>query len=296
VSKGAAELRKFIDRKRVNRVILLSDGLANVGPSSPSALGELGASLAKEGIAVSTMGLGLNYNEDLMTQLAQRSDGNHVFIEKAEDLASVFNYEFDHVLSVVAQEVAITIKTDAGIRPVRVLGRQAEINGRQVIVKMNQLYSEQEKYVMLEVEVPPNKAGKSRQIAQVDISYANMETKTTDRLSSMVSVNFDQSEEVVEKKTDTKVMTECVLQVANEQNKLAVVLRDKGDVEAAKKVLVKNSKYLKEKGKKYKSPKLQRRAAQNDVQSDSLDSADWGRSRKAMREMQHFDAAQQIER
>ena len=42
VSKGAAELRTFLDRNRVNRVILLSDGLANVGPSSPSALGELG--------------------------------------------------------------------------------------------------------------------------------------------------------------------------------------------------------------------------------------------------------------
>ena len=71
VSKGADELRKFLDKNRVNRVILLSDGLANVGPQSPSELGALGASLMKEGISVSTMGLGLDYNEDLMTKLAQ---------------------------------------------------------------------------------------------------------------------------------------------------------------------------------------------------------------------------------
>ncbi len=48
VSKGAAEIRKFLDKNRVNRMILLSDGLANVGPQSPSELGDLGASLMKE--------------------------------------------------------------------------------------------------------------------------------------------------------------------------------------------------------------------------------------------------------
>ena len=51
VSKGAAEVRKFIDRGSVNRVILLSDGKANVGPKSPRELEKLGASLVKEGIS-----------------------------------------------------------------------------------------------------------------------------------------------------------------------------------------------------------------------------------------------------
>jgi Ca-activated chloride channel family protein len=55
VSKGASEVRKFAERQRVNRIILLSDGQANVGPSSPSELGSLGASLIKEGISVTTM-------------------------------------------------------------------------------------------------------------------------------------------------------------------------------------------------------------------------------------------------
>ncbi|MCA9135024.1 MAG: VWA domain-containing protein, partial [Planctomycetales bacterium] len=86
VSKAAGEIRKFLDDKHVNRVILLSDGLANVGPASPAELEQLGESLIKEGISVSTMGLGLGYNEDLMTRLALASSGNHVFIEDAENL------------------------------------------------------------------------------------------------------------------------------------------------------------------------------------------------------------------
>ncbi len=58
VSSGAAEVRKNLGGRYVNRIILLSDGLANVGPGSPEELGRLGASLVKEGISVSTVGIG----------------------------------------------------------------------------------------------------------------------------------------------------------------------------------------------------------------------------------------------
>jgi len=98
VSRGAGEVRKFFDRGSVNRVILLSDGIANVGPSSPDELGDFGASLIKDGISVSTIGLGLGYNEDLMSKLARRSDGSHYFVENAADLSRIFQREIGDVL------------------------------------------------------------------------------------------------------------------------------------------------------------------------------------------------------
>lgn len=66
VAKGSGEVRKFLSKERVNSMILLSDGIAHVGPASPSELEDLGKSLIKEGISVTTLGLGLGYNEDLM--------------------------------------------------------------------------------------------------------------------------------------------------------------------------------------------------------------------------------------
>lgn len=293
VSKGAEELRKFMDKNRVNRIILLSDGLANVGPQSPSELGELGASLTKEGISVSTMGLGLDYNEDLMTQLARRSGGNHIFIEKASDLVRVFNQEFDDVLSVVAQEVVIEIDVKSSIRPVRVLNMDAEINGQQVIIQMNQLYSRQEKYVMLEIEVPGSKAGQTREVAEVSVSYANMETRTTDRLSSLVSVKFSDSVAEVEEEANSDVMEHCVLQIANEQNKLATALRDKGDIEGAKRLLLSNSRFLEENAKKYASQVLLGRGRDNQSQAMQLEGVDWLKARKQMRRLQYADESQQ---
>ena len=87
-------------------------------PDSPAALGDLGASLGKSGISVTTIGLGLGYNEDLMVRLAEKSDGNHAFVENSRDLSRIFEYEFGDILSVVAQDVKIKINCLPGVKPV----------------------------------------------------------------------------------------------------------------------------------------------------------------------------------
>ncbi len=63
---GAAEVSKHLRATQVNRVILLSDGLANVGVSDPRELGRIAQSFAAEGIAVTAMGVGLEYSEETM--------------------------------------------------------------------------------------------------------------------------------------------------------------------------------------------------------------------------------------
>jgi Ca-activated chloride channel family protein len=136
VSKGAAEVRKFRDDDSVNRVILLSDGRANVGPKSPRELARLGRSLVKEGISVSTLGLGLGYNEDLMSGLASAGSGNHIFVEEEDDLVAVFNNEFNDLMSVVAGDFKIHARVAKGIRPVRVLGTDADIKGQNIYIPL----------------------------------------------------------------------------------------------------------------------------------------------------------------
>ena len=64
MSHGAAEIRKNIGKDYVHRIVLLSDGLANVGPRMPEDLGCLGAALIKENISVTTLGVGTDYNEE----------------------------------------------------------------------------------------------------------------------------------------------------------------------------------------------------------------------------------------
>jgi Ca-activated chloride channel family protein len=294
VSKGAQELRKFLSGDHVNRVILLSDGQANVGPASPNELGHLGMTLAKEGISVTTLGLGLGYNEDLMSQLAMKSDGNHAFVAEAAELARVFDAELGDVLAVVAQEVTVKVQVPAGMRPVRVLGREAEIRGQTTIVALNQLYARQERHFLLEVEIPPGAPGVSRDLATVDVSYANMLTKTTDRLSTLVTVAYAGTLAEVEARTNKDVMVAAVEAIANEQSRVAVVLRDEGKVQQAQKVLLDNAAYLDQNATRYASPKLKNYSNLNSVDAEDIAESDkWSSTRKKMRKTQHEVSTQQ---
>lgn len=293
VSKGAAEIRKFIDQERVNRIILLSDGLANNGPSTPAELAELGASLKKEGISVSTLGLGLDYNEDLMQQLASRSGGNHQFIEQATELADTFNREFDDVTSVVAQDIDVRIAIPEGLRPVRVLGNEAEISGQSIVVKLSQIYSRQDKHVVVEVEVPSGEESQKQVVANVAASYRNMQTGETDRLTGVAAISFTSDPEKVKSSLSKKVLEDVVALVANEQNKLATDYLDAGDLVRCRETLTANGAFLRDNADLLGSDRLRGYSAGNLIQLQRLEEGDSSGSRKAMRGLQSEVQSQQ---
>ena len=293
VSSAADEVRKFLDKNRVNRIILLSDGKANVGPSSPAELGKLGAKLIKEGISVTTLGLGLGYNEDLMAQLAKRSDGNHDFIENATDLARIFKLEFGDLLSVVAQSVEVTIICAPGIRPIRILGREGDIKGQYVTTYLNQLYGNQEKYILLAVEVPASADGTERRLASVEVRYTNMATQRSEYLRAQSTVHFSHSQKHVDDAVDTKTMISAVEQIAVEKNKAAVKLRDAGRLRAAERALKANARYLRKESQKYDSKRLQTQSEENEEAAQNLAPPVWNKQRKQMRKDQYKLESQQ---
>jgi Ca-activated chloride channel family protein len=294
VSQGAAEIRKFMDKNKVNRVILMSDGLANVGPQSPSELGQLGMALGREGMSVTTIGLGLGYNEDLMTQLAGYSDGNHAFVENAADLATIFQYEFGDVLSVIAQDVDIEIQCKNGVKPIRVLGRQADILGNRVHTSLSQLYSEQEKYLLLEVEVPAQQSTQALQVADVTVNYHNLHAKKRDQLTEVALVRFSSSDSEVRSAINTPVYEAAVQQVANEASKKAIDLRDKGDVKQAQDVLSKNASYLRQEAAALGgSQALEEQASESIEDAEKLESTNWNRTRKELKAKQYKVEKQQ---
>lgn len=211
VSQGAAEVRKNLYGKYVHRVILLSDGLANVGPSSPNDLARLGAALIKENISVTTVGIGTDFNEDLMTKLADRSDGNHYFVESSRDLPRIFAAELGDVLSVAARKVVITIDCPTGVRPLRVIGREGRIRDNQVELHLNQLYGGQKKYVLVEVMVEPGRENELKTIADAELAYENALTSTRESSVAIAQVRFSKSQEDV-RRSASKVVQKAVVE------------------------------------------------------------------------------------
>ncbi|MBT3274091.1 MAG: VWA domain-containing protein [Spirochaetales bacterium] len=294
VSKGGHELEKFFDINKVNRVILLSDGLANVGPDSPAALGDLGASLRKMGISATTIGLGLGYNEDLMVRLAEKSDGNHAFVENSRDLARIFEYEFGDILSVVAQDLQIEITCAPGVRPVRVLGREAEIVGSSVITSINQIYSNGEKYVLLEVEVDSHRSGENVALAEITLHYNNMATQRVDRLRNEIGVQFTTNQPTVEENMDKAAMVSAVMQIAAERSEEAVILRDAGRVQEAKAAVQANSQFLQSNAATLDSDELAGYGETMAEDAESIESEEeWNATRKKMVDDQYEKSSQQ---
>ncbi len=234
VTRGAAEVRRHMeDRRFVNRVILLSDGLANVGPSSPEELGRLGASLVKEGISVTTVGLGLGFNEDLMTRLALRSDGNTYFVEESRDLPRIFAAELGDVLNVVARRIVIEIEFPAGVRPLNFVGRDGTIRGQRAEFTLNQLYGGQEKFALVEVEVSPSRPGVELEIARARLSYDDAINQRTAQATAKRSVQFSTSRAAVVKSADHQVQADYAANVIAVAKDQAIVLVDANRRDAA---------------------------------------------------------------
>ena len=293
VSHGLEELAKNLNTARVNRMVLLSDGQANVGPRSPNELGRLGEVAARQGISITTIGLGLGYNEDLMTQLAVNSDGNHAFAENAGDLAQIFQHELGDILSVVAQDVQIDIQFDPGVTPVRAIGRDAAITGNKARVSLSQLYAKQQKHVLFEVKVPPGAAGKKRGLADVAVSYANMVSKQKATRRAAAAIEFSAARDAVAARQNKQVMEAAALAIATDNNRKAVALRDQGKAQDAERVLQDNARYLKQEATRLGSKQLDAYGDRNAADAVQVKGADWGRARKTMREDQAKKATQQ---
>lgn len=227
VTQGAAELRKhFEDRRYTHRLLLLSDGLANQGPSSPDDFARLGVSLLRERISVSTVGVGLDYNEDLMTRLARRSDGNTYFVSTSRDLSAIFNAELGDVLNVVARRVIVTIEFPSGVRPVAFMGREGVIREQHAEFELNQLYGGQEKFALVEIEVAASRAGEERELAAASAVFEDAVTQRPVTLTMKSAARFTATEREVIASANQQVQTDYAVNVTAMAKDQAVALVD----------------------------------------------------------------------
>ena len=286
---GAAEVRKFKSSDRVNRIILLSDGLANVGPSQPVEFAGLGRQLASEGITVSTLGLGLGYNEDLMAKLASAADGAHAFVQEPADIAQFLTRDFDDALGVVAQDVEIIFTLAPGAKPLRSLGREAKIDGQRIVYKVGQIIAGAEQVLIAELEMAGSATAATGKLISVDVSYKDVTTGEARTQSSALSVTFGTSTEATAS-LDPIVARDGGVLTAREQRQEAVKLRDQGRAEEAQRAFDASARYVEQLQLKLPeaaayAPLLEeRRASEAGAAPVAATQEGWNKARKIQRE------------
>jgi Ca-activated chloride channel family protein len=104
---------KSLKPGHISRVVVLSDGDANVGAHTHEEMLKLIAGRAKEGVTLSTIGFGTgNYRDELMEQLADKGNGNNYYIDSLDQAKRVFQTDLTQMLEVVAKDVKLQVDFD----------------------------------------------------------------------------------------------------------------------------------------------------------------------------------------
>lgn len=159
--QGCEHVKTNYDPQKVNRVLLLTDGHANMGITDPKSLMATAGKKASEGITTTTLGFGRGFNEDLLIGMAQAATGNFYFIQSIDEASDVFTFELDTLKSVVAQNLSATLELASGIHLSDVLSiakTQTSANG-QTILTLGDIYTGEDKLLGLTLTLPEASKG-----------------------------------------------------------------------------------------------------------------------------------------
>lgn len=172
---GLAEVKKGYSPERVNRVLLLTDGQTW---DDEDACLRLSEEAGRQGVAVTSIGIGEEWNEKLLLQIAEKSLGNSHWIQNPIAILDAFRQEVEGMQSVAASNLKITARMGQGVKPVRVFSTipmisdvsKKAVTGLNVIANLGTLDGKKGQAILIEATAPAQKAGKFR-LGQVEITY-----------------------------------------------------------------------------------------------------------------------------
>lgn len=176
MSTGLNELRKYYSPGTVNRMVLLTDGVTYGDTDRCRALAD---DAARQGIVVKTLGIGADWDEDLLDNIGRRSGGTESeFIRQPGDALHMFQQQFQSAAAVAVRNAQMVLHLSAGITPkkaVKVLPQISDLgpsvlSDRQVVIPLGDLEKDNSQAVLYELMIEPKPAGVFR-IAVAELTY-----------------------------------------------------------------------------------------------------------------------------
>lgn len=113
---GSQEVSTSQSKGTTNRVLLLTDGLANQGITDPFDLGHHTREMSERGVSTSTFGVGADFNHLLLEYMATQGGGRFYFIESPADIPGIFESELAEMCTLFAREVEVTLTYPAALQ------------------------------------------------------------------------------------------------------------------------------------------------------------------------------------
>lgn len=193
--RGCQEVMKETRSGQSNRVVLLTDGMANVGITDPVLLAAKAQSVTEKGLSVSAVGVGREFNEDLLIAMCEAGRGNYYYVKNADEIPAVFAKELRGLLKITAQDVRVTLRSEAG-KVVGIIGYEQQVvpgsTPEAVVLNLPDMYENEKRILVVEIFLPPLPHGRPK-VFGVTVDYADS-LRRLDSVSTGVSVSLPVAE------------------------------------------------------------------------------------------------------
>lgn len=247
LTAGLAQVRAVATPDSVNRLVLVGDGV----PNDASPVLALADQAKGERTPVTVLGLGNDFDETLMTALAQRSSGTFQFVDDASRVGSVFKDQISRLDRVVARGARIHLTPGPGVTITEVIGMQAVANGRAQVAQLGDLTEGQSRDVFVRVTTKGRHDGKSMELVDAHVTYAPTEGGAELAVDSYVKLAASSDAARLKDATVSEIEHGVTsLRVAEGTVKAIALARD-GDLPNARKLLEASLRLAREGEKKF---------------------------------------------
>ena len=162
--RGCEQVARALSAQGVNRCLLLTDGLANVGIIDPRELERHAAELRERGVSTSTFGVGADFDERLLQGMADAGGGHFYFIETPVQIRDYMTSEVGESLDVVARDVSLEVGVPEGVRVELLSALESRFVDAHAEIRLNDLVSEQRQAVVVRLNFPYGEIGRGHAV------------------------------------------------------------------------------------------------------------------------------------
>ena len=285
--EGYDQVNRSYMRGYVNRVLLLSDGLANRGVTDRFELADIVRDKNRsDGITISTFGVGNDFNENLMADIADYGKGNYYYIRNSYDIPEIFASELKGVRNLVGQGTKMRIKFPSRYLSLnKVYGYPYEITSDEIVIDFKDVFSEQTKGVLIKFDV--KRKIDTRLSFESELTYENVTAdfrKVSEKSENTIEPSGNKYE--YDKNRNESVAQNISVFEANDLMENALREADDGNYEQARNLLKDARGYMdKQMNEVAPSPEMKRQSDNIDRYGSDLESAE-DKSEEEKKEMQ----------
>ncbi|MGH2408201.1 MAG: vWA domain-containing protein [Candidatus Limnocylindrales bacterium] len=238
--RGCEQVALALSEEGVNRCLLLTDGLANVGMKDPDELARHADELRARGVSTSTFGVGADFDERLLQSMASAGGGNFYYIADAAAIRDHITSEVGESLDIVARGVVLEVTAPRGVRVEALSPYPTRQHGGWTEIEIGNLTSDQQLQVVLRLTFPFGQEGEG-QVALLSLADRDAVLQADGK------VRWDYADDAGNDNQDrNREVDRAVAQIfAARARQQAVQLNRAGDYEGARLAMAATAKRIK---------------------------------------------------